>query len=154
MDDRKKPGCALWMIVALIGLPMLYVAGNFGPVITGLGGDELHLTGDYWLVSTSADQKVILLRDGVHVIGPKVVEVAWDKRFILAKRQELAVQETLEGRQEAPVKGQYDYWVLDTLEPKVYGPFDEAEFAAQRKALGVPVGLLLEEASFRELRAK
>jgi hypothetical protein len=66
----------------------------------------------------------------------KVVEVAWDNRFIHAKR---------EAR-----NSQLDYWILDTSVPKILGPFDEATFLKKRSELSIPDKLVLKDVySFR-----
>lgn len=110
-----------------------------GPVQT----DFTHsFAGDYELVRTSVHQVIIVPKGGwsddTPKIPSKVVEVAWDDRFILAKRQHLKRRgmSPSDGYEE-PVDGKFDYWILDTRRPTGYGPFDEAEFGNQRKELGI-----------------
>jgi len=67
------------------------------------------------------------------MVYTKVVEVAWDDRWILAKRQQLRMDNV------------FDFWILDTKEKKLYGPINETSFAAKRKDLNVSAGLELKD---------
>jgi hypothetical protein len=97
---------------------------------------DYDLTGGYVLIRTSADH--IEVRPEISdattpVIRTKVVEVAWDKKFILAERQQLRGDNRI------------DFWILDTEPRKLYGPFDEPSFLSMRKELGVPESLVLKD---------
>lgn len=132
---REMHGNRMLAIVALV------IVG-----VTGCGpaqSDFMHpLAGDYVLGRTSAHQVAISPQswtDDTPRIPSKVVEVGWDDRFILAKRQHLQRRggSTTVGYEE-PIEGKFDYWILDTQRPEVFGPFDEAEFGVKRKEFGVP----------------
>jgi hypothetical protein len=110
------------------------------------------LAGDYELVQTSAHQVVIVPKNGWSNDSPtipsKVVEVAFDDRFILAKRQYLKRRRiSPSDGYEEPIAGEFDYWILDTRGPTVSGPFDEAEFAVNRKELSISDQLQMQATS-------
>lgn len=110
------------------------------------------LAGDYELVQTSAHDVEIVPKgawsDDAPIIPSKVVEVAFDDRFILAKRQHLKRRgmSPSDGYEE-PIDGKFDYWILDTRGPTVFGPFDEADFGVNRKKLGISDQLQMRVAS-------
>ncbi len=64
-------------------------------------------------------------------VPSKVVSCGFDDHYILAEQQ------LLDAKQRNPVRGKYQYWIIDALAQKRFGPFTEVEFNAQRKALGV-----------------
>lgn len=78
-------------------------------------------------------------------IPPKVIEVGWNERFILAKQYPLKRRSPNNPNDtyELPDKSHTNYWILDANGPAVYGPFDKAEFEKKRLALGVPSELIL-----------
>ena len=106
------------------------------------------LVGNYQLVRTSAHQVTIVpigaWGEGTPTIPSKVVEVAFDDRFILAKRQHLKPRPN--SAYGEPVAGEFDFWILDTGDPKAYGPFDEAEFGVKRQELGISDQIQLRDA--------
>lgn len=79
-------------------------------------------------------------------IPPKVVKLAWNERFVIAKQQipqwqmpnRTLLQELLP---------HFQYWILDASNHKVYGPLDKSEFKAQRVTVGVPDSLVLKRVS-------
>ncbi|MBI3865624.1 MAG: DUF3997 domain-containing protein [Planctomycetia bacterium] len=103
------------------------------------------LAGDYELVQSSAHHVVVVPESGwtpeTPIIPSKVVEVGTDGRFILAKRQHLKHGN---GGYEEPVEGEFDFWILDTRAPAVYGPFDSEECGNKRRELGVSDQLQLQ----------
>jgi hypothetical protein len=107
------------------------------------------LVGNYQLLKTSADQVTIVPIGGwsesTPTIPSKVVEVAFDDRFILAKRQHLKRRPN--GGSEEPVANEFDFWILDTGSPKAYGPFDEAEFGVKSKEFGISDQIQLRDAN-------
>ena len=107
------------------------------------------LVGNYQLVRTSAHQVTIVpiggWSEGTPTIPSKVVEVAFDDRFILAKRQHLKPRPN--SGYEEPVAGEFDFWILDTGDPKTFGPFDEAEFGVKREELGISDRIQLRDAN-------
>lgn len=69
-------------------------------------------------------------------IPTKVVEVAWDERYVLVKQQHV------DGDGD-PVRRAYNWWVLDTREHVRHGPLTEPDFAELRGRLGIDPGLEL-----------
>ena len=69
-------------------------------------------------------------------IPKKVVELAHDNSFIIAKQDEAM------GRN---IPNRINYWILDVRIPKRHGPYTQSEFVAQRKALGVSSALKLKD---------
>ena len=67
------------------------------------------------------------------VIPTKVVEVAWDERFVIAKQQIVRLGE------------KYQFWILDTTVPKIFGPFEESAFKEKRNELGISESLVLKD---------
>lgn len=105
------------------------------------------LVGNYQLVRTSAHQVSIVpvggWSEGTPIIPSKVVEVAFGDRYILAKRQHLKPRSN--SGVEEPVD-EFDYWILDTAAPALYGPLDEPAYADKRKELAVANSLQLRDA--------
>jgi hypothetical protein len=128
---------------------LLVLAAACEPLGPGPEDFQYPLAGEYLLFRSSAEQIQISPESygsKTPIIAPKVVEVAWSDRFILAKRQALKARGGFPGDDlQVPVDGKFDFWILDTAAPKVYGPFDEPAFRARRAELGVPTGLRLKD---------
>lgn len=107
------------------------------------------LAGDYFLYRTSAHQVEVSPKEGwgdkTPRIAPKVIEVAWDERYVLAKQQALKRRspDNPQDTYEEPAPGVFHYWILDTKTPQVIGPFSKEGFEEKRKALGIPDTLIL-----------
>jgi len=90
-------------------------------------------------------------------IRAKVVEIAWDERYVLAKRLALKPDpKHPNSGYEIPDKTKVFYYILDTLypldndtiKPKLYAPFDDFnEFSKKRKELGISDELVLKDVS-------
>src|SRR5262245_40266191 len=101
------------------------------------------MCGGYCVIRSSAHQVIVAPKLGESTwasgdptaIPAKVVEVAWDERFVIAKRQHLTRAPS--GRTDQPVSGSYDFWVIDTRDKVRYGPMTADEFAAKRAEVGV-----------------
>jgi hypothetical protein len=108
-------------------------------VSCGLLDYSYDVSGGYRVIRSSRDQVQIVPQrgwnDATPRIPPKVLEVAWDERFVLAKQQHL--------KDGKPGWWTYSYWILDVTKPECFGPFTAEEFAARRAELGVPDGLEL-----------
>ena len=85
--------------------------------------------------------------DTIPTIPANVVELGHDKRFILAKRNELKRRNPDDPNDPymLPDPGVFDYWILDTRTPIVYGPFTLDEYTAKRTELGVPNRIKLKD---------
>lgn len=121
-------------------LTLLLVLTSCGPMDVpgpGLQDFEYPLSGGYILSRTSADQIQIHPHGGwdnkTPMVHTKVVQVAWNDRWILAKRQQLRVENV------------FDFWILDTKERELYGPLDELSFGSKRNELGLPDALKLKD---------
>jgi hypothetical protein len=57
------------------------------------------------------------------IVPSKVVEIAWNDRFILAKQQEMEP-----GRLHVATPAKFYYWIIDMVQTNKLGPFSEDEF--------------------------
>jgi uncharacterized protein DUF3997 len=103
-----------------------------------------HLAGDYWLYRTSAYQIMIAPETGVDsstpVVPTMVVECATDGRHILAKRHGMKRRSPSDPSDtyEEEDSSIEDFWILDSRNPKVYGPLTEPRFNELRASLLIP----------------
>lgn len=135
------------LCVAAVGwVAFVTACGGFGP---GMADYAYDVSGGYHVVRSSAHEiKVVPVNgwsDKTPIIPPKVVEIAWDEAFVLAKQQHLrrAYPDNPNSSYEAPVPGQYSYWILNVKLPAGYGPLNEAAFRAKRVELRVAESLTL-----------
>ena len=114
----------------------------------GMQDYSYEMTDGYQVWRSSAHMVKIFNKHGTNgrtmKVPPKVVEVAWDQRFILAKQQHLRPRGPGDGY-EVPVEGQYSYWILDVKESRCEGPLDASGFASRRVELGVDAALILRD---------
>ncbi len=124
----------------------------------GLGGSadfRAKLAGEYSIYRSSSHQISITPEgwsDDTPIIPTKVIECAVDRHFILAKRQGLKRRNPNDPNDtyEEPDPNVFDYWILDTVAPKVYGPLDTAQYKSMRQELGVTESTELKDVySFR-----
>jgi hypothetical protein len=104
-----------------------------------MGDFDLSLAGGYRLERESPDSVDIYHETAGQEIGvpAKVIEVACNERFILAKQQELQPRGDFPGDVLlAPVPGKFHFWVIDVGATNRYGPMKETEFTAKLKSLG------------------
>lgn len=104
-----------------------------------MGDFDRPLTAGYHLISTSGNQiEVTHMEDSRYLGVPaKVVEIAWNDRFILAKQQELKSRGDFPGDTlPVPVPGKFSYWIIDTGQTNRYGPLSEKEFGEKVQSLG------------------
>jgi len=80
-------------------------------------------------------------------IDAKVVEVAWDDRYVLAKQVGLKFQQpdNPNNTYKIPDENQVAYYILDTIDDVLYGGYSFEEFIREREALGVPDALVLKD---------
>jgi hypothetical protein len=128
----KPPPRRVLLAVLLAGLAALIAS-------CGLLDYSYDVSGGYRVIRSSRDQVKIVPKGGWNDATPrvpaKVIEVAWDERFVLAKQQHM--------KDGKPVWWTYSYWILDVTKPGCFGPFTAEEFAARRAELGVSDGLEL-----------
>jgi len=77
------------------------------------------------------------------IIEAKVVEIAWDNRWVLAKRFPLIDNPQRPDGPQIPDETNPLYYILDTIEVVLYGPFDLASFEEKRQELGISDDLVL-----------
>jgi hypothetical protein len=65
-----------------------------------------------------------------HLVGPTVFAVGWDQSHILAKRHPSEAVDRID-------RTVTQYYIVTVPDRKAHGPFDEAEYRSQRRALGV-----------------
>ncbi|OUM90799.1 MAG: hypothetical protein BAA01_07425 [Bacillus thermozeamaize] len=136
---------SLFFIVGVVG---------FGPGPTDYSYD---LPGGYQLVRSSAHEIDIIPKEGWDprnpplIIPAKVVEVAFDDRYILAKRYKLKpAYPGSSNSYEIPDETKVEYYILDTLTQKMYVCLNADEFNNFRDILKVPATLKLKDvASFK-----
>ena len=130
--SRSRPKSSNWMI---------------GP---GVSDFSAELCGDYSIFRSSAHQIVILHRSyqyAAPIIPTKVVEVGHDNRFVIAKRNALERRspDNPNDTYMQPTHDIFDYWILDTRIPKVYGPLTQEEFTQKRQELDVPDNVVMKD---------
>jgi hypothetical protein len=83
--------------------------------------------------------------DETRPIPANIVEVASDKRFVLAKRVPPAEPGRLPDEPpESFASGDVEYWILDVQGPYTHGPLSEEQFADKRRELDVSSKLQLQ----------
>ena len=102
-------------------------------LVLSCGVTDYHYTlpGGYEVWHTDARRTVITAGPNIDRPSPpqiesEVVGIGWDARYVLAERR------TADGRQ---------FWIIDTRDHVLHGPFDEPTFAARRAELGVSAGV-------------
>ena len=124
--------------------PFFIPRGAFGP---GPSDFSAKLVGDYFIFRTSAHEIIISPEswtEGTPEIPTKVVEYAVHRHLILAKRQGLKRRDPNRSYEE-PDPAAFDYWILDTSAPKVFGPMSLDQFSAKRRELSVPESITLKD---------
>ena len=102
---------------------------------------EFDVSGDYLLHRSSAHYVDVAPEGplaGRPTIPPKVVEICWNERFVLAKQHPLVVARPCSNsRYEVPDPSSTAFWILDTALPRLYGPLTEEEFSIGTLQLGL-----------------
>jgi hypothetical protein len=137
------------LMMAVTAIWIISVFGcieGFGPGVLDYSYD---LSGGYQVFRSSSHEIAVVPKPGrddgtLRSIPPKVVEIAWDDSFILAKQQALKARSPDDAYQE-PVPDQFRYWILDLKGPRALGPLAEREFQAKRVELGIDPRLQLKE---------
>jgi hypothetical protein len=144
--------CKDKMIRIATAMTLVILLAGFGGFTVGPGAEDfsVQLCGDYYVHRTSVHQiKVSPMswRDDTPIIPVKVVELGYDKRFIIAKQNHLkrrSPHDPLDTYME-PNVGVFSYWILDVIIPVAYGPLSQAEFDNKRKTIGVPHSLAMKD---------
>lgn len=118
----------------------------------GAGDFDIDLSGGYSLIRSSAHMVTINKREseaiwGEAIIPAKVIELAWNDNYILAKREGLKLRnpDNPDDRYEIPDESKIDYWILDVENGEVYGKLNEQDFIKKKNELGVPNSLILKD---------
>ena len=153
-----KRGVRLWskiLIIAIISsillvMTCLFIIGLIG-VGPGRADYSYDLPGGYILVRSSAHEISIIPKDGYDpqkpppLIPAKVVEVAFDNRYILSKRYELIPDPKLNNGYKIPDDTKELYYVFDTSSQKIHVYSNVNEFYKGREELHVPTNLILKD---------
>jgi len=152
VNRRQIIGClsASVAVLLVIGcdIPMIAIGSGYADF-------SAKLVGNYSVYRTSAHQIMVTPEswdNSTPVIPTKVIECAIDRHFVLAKRQGLKRRSPNNPNDtyEEPDPSVFDYWVLDTSAPRVFGPMTQHEFDAKRQELGVVATIALKDVySFR-----
>jgi hypothetical protein len=115
--------------------------------LTGCGAGMLdfseEISNGYYYHSINSEDRIIApekWNDETPMIPKRVVRYKNSGDWVSAKRDILLDQ----GDRVSVSSGKYDYWLLNTLEPRVYGPYSHADFTAKLEELGLPDSLRLE----------
>lgn len=106
------------------------------------------IVGGYSLFRNSAHS--VWITPGSHnddtpIIAEKVLECAVYNKFILAKRQGLRRRSPNDPQDtyKEPDPNVFDYWILDSSIPEVYGPFDIKNFEIRKRELNIDPSVTL-----------
>ncbi|MCZ2342057.1 MAG: DUF3997 domain-containing protein [Bacteroidales bacterium] len=148
MADHPVKGVVLYRIttaVALLGwVAMIISCGITDYHIDLPGGYRIWHNHAHCTSISSYEPKDQAKNQGeLPSIDSLVTQVAWDKRYILAE-QELMIRHS-PGDCCGVRTGKYQFWILDTRDDRLHGPFTTDQFASQRVALGVDPALELAE---------
>lgn len=134
--------------MGIIGSIMVFLSGCFGP---GMEDFSYTVGSGYMLVRTSSHQISVVPIDGNDGTKPeikaKVVQIAWDERYVIAKQLGLkkAYPDNPNNSYEVPDENVVQYFILDTIDLKLYGGFDFDEFQQQEKELGITEKMVLKD---------
>lgn len=130
----------IYLLVSLLLISIVF-NGCFGPGVSDYSYD---LVGGYKVTSSSAHEVKVVPQSsvGIPMIPAKVIEIAWDNTFILAKQQGLKKQSE-NSSYMIPDEKTIHYWIINASQHKIYGPLDDDEFIKERKKLNVSDSLKL-----------
>lgn len=109
---------------------------------SGLTDYEVELPGNFSIVSTSEHLVTISPKEnegswGSAVVPAKVVEVGWDKNFILAKQVDLVDDPEIANNTVIPDMDTSHYWIIETGTEVITGPLDEQSFTDKKTELSI-----------------
>jgi hypothetical protein len=139
-------------LTSTIAIVLWWKARNSSFSFPGPGPADFsaHLAGDYSVYRTSGFNIIIApeaVNDGTPIIPNLVVECATDGRFILAKRHGMKRRSPNNPNDTFDVEdpSRVDFWILDTKEPGVEGPWTESEFISRRRSLKISESVKLRD---------
>ncbi|TXK80055.1 DUF3997 domain-containing protein [Paenibacillus sp. N3.4] len=115
----------------------------------GLGDFDVKLPNSLSVVRTSAHQVTISPQTsesswGAPLIPAKVVQVAWDEKYILVKQLSLKADPKSTNGYEIPDESKVSYWIIDS-DSRVIGPMDEGDFNLKKKELEISEDVKLKD---------
>ena len=138
------------VFISIISSILIFFTGCFGP---GMEDYSYTVGTGYMLVRTSGHQISVVPKNGNDGTKPeisaKVDQIAWDERYVLVKQLGLkkAYPDNPNNSYEIPDENVVNYFILDTIDLKLYGGFDLKEFQQQRIDLGISDKLVLKDVS-------
>jgi hypothetical protein len=139
----KKRLVLVLSVVALLCVVQIFGCPRIGPSPSDY---SYPVAGDYFVVRSHGASVEITPETrspSTPFIPNYILEVAWDDRFVLAKRLDMADQDLNGDVFPRLENAKLDWWILDTSGPVRYGPLDEATFQLKREELKVPASLQL-----------
>jgi hypothetical protein len=132
----KKSLRSSFVVAFISGIMMTVGSCSRDPLI---GDYSAQLPGGYRLERECPDCVEILHDDGTNLgISPKIIEIAWNERFIIAKQQELKTRGDFSNdKLLVPIPGRFAYWIIDVANRTRYGPLSSQEFEAKRSSLKI-----------------
>lgn len=134
------------IVIVLVGLTLFGCAGA--------GDYDIELSGGYSLIRSSAHQVTINKRQSETswesaVIPTKIVEIAWDDKYILAKQVGLKRRNPKDSKDtyEIPDESKVSYWILEVKDGNIYGPLTDKDFDEKKKELNISKEMSLKEVS-------
>lgn len=134
---------------------MLFLSGCVGlklePFGPGMEDYDYSVGTGYMLERTSGHQISIVPQGGNDgtkpEIGAKVVQIAWNERYVLAKQVGLkkAYPDNPDNSYEIPDETVVRYYILDTIDLELYGGFDLETFEQKKEELEIPDELILQD---------
>jgi PBP1b-binding outer membrane lipoprotein LpoB len=125
--------------------PFLLTGCMVGPGVTDFSYD---VSNNYELTQNNPIDVYVLPKDGYEkeseIIPPKVVKIAWNDRFVIAKQQVIKEPKKSENGIGKPTNA-FNYWILDTKIRQRYGPFNKKTFDKKLKEFGIPNSLKLQD---------
>ena len=120
----------------------------------GASDYDINLSGGYSLVRSSAHNVTINKRINDSswespIIPAKIVQIAWDDKYILAKQLGLKRRNpnNSDDTYEIPDESKVNYWILEVESAKVYGPLTDKEFTEKKKELYISNNVVLKDIS-------
>ena len=135
------------IVMIIITLMITMLTGCFGP---GAQDYEYEVGTGYKLHRISG-HNIVVAPDGnwneKPVIEAKVVQIAWDERYVIAKQLGLkrAYPDNPNNTYKIPDANVVKYFILDTVELKLYGGYGFDELLEQRKILEISDDLVLKD---------
>lgn len=117
-------------------LMLVYVCLLTTGCLPGYSDYSYNLINGYILARSSNHEIMIVPEDGwqsdEQIIPAKVVEVAWNDRYVIAKQYGLKLKNDY-NTYEIPDRSKEYYWILDTEQQRKYGPYNKKEFNNELK---------------------